>query len=169
MQTVAIDLAPGEIVYSQTNSMCWMNDAIEMDTNTGGGLLTGLMRSFTGGSFFITEFKSRGDGHVAFAPRFPGTILPVTLGAGQSLICRKETFLCAEKSVTLELAWQKRIGAGFLAELVLFCKKSQGPALSSSICRERLLKRIWRPVSVYWCMPAMSVSWTPQSAMTFKG
>jgi uncharacterized protein (TIGR00266 family) len=127
MQTVAIDLAPGEIVYSQTNSMCWMNDAIEMDTNTGGGLLSGLMRSFTGGSFFITDFKSRGNGHVAFAPRFPGTIMPVTLGAGQSLICRKETFLCAEKSVTLELAWQKRIGAGFFGGTGFILQKVTGP------------------------------------------
>jgi hypothetical protein len=39
MQTVAIDLAPGEQIYSQTNSMAWMNDAIRMDTHTGGGLL----------------------------------------------------------------------------------------------------------------------------------
>ena len=127
MQTVAIDLAPGEIVYSQTNSMCWMNDAIEMDTNTGGGMLAGLMRSFTGGSFFITDFKSRGDGHVAFAPRFPGTIMPVTLGTGQSVICRKETFLCAEKSVTLELAWQKRIGAGFFGGEGFILQKVTGP------------------------------------------
>jgi uncharacterized protein (AIM24 family) len=35
------------------------------------------------------------------------------LAPNESLICRKETFLCAEKSVTLELAWQQRIGAGF--------------------------------------------------------
>ena len=28
MQTVAIDLMPGEVIYSQTNSMCWMNDSI---------------------------------------------------------------------------------------------------------------------------------------------
>ena len=127
MQTLALDLAPGEVVYSQTNSMCWMNDAIEMDTHTGGGVLSGLMRSFTGGSFFITDFTSRGDGHIAFAPRFPGTILPVTLGAGQSVICRKETFLCAEKTVTLELAWQKRIGAGFFGGEGFILQKVTGP------------------------------------------
>src|SRR5437879_3661836 len=113
MQTVAIDLAPGEQIYSQTNSMAWMNDAIRMDTNTGGGILAGLKRSFTGGSFFITDFTAEGTGHVAFAPRFPGTILAKTLAPGEALICRKETFLCAEKSVSLELAWQKRLGAGF--------------------------------------------------------
>ena len=127
MQTVSIDLSLGEIIYSQTNSMCWMNDKIEMDTNTGGGFLSGLMRNFTGGSFFITDFKSTGDGHVAFAPRFPGTIIPVALGQGQSLICRKETFLCAEKTVTLELAWQKRIGAGIFGGGGFILQKVTGP------------------------------------------
>jgi uncharacterized protein (TIGR00266 family) len=127
MQTVAIDLNPGEVIYSQTNSMCWMNDAIEMDTNTGGGFLAGLKRSFGGASFFITDFTARGNGHVAFAPRFPGTIMPVQLVRGQSLICRKETFLCAEKSVVLELAWQKRIGAGFFGGQGFILQKVTGP------------------------------------------
>jgi hypothetical protein len=64
MQTVAIDLAPGETVYSQTNAMAWMNDQVTMDTHTGGGFLAGLARSFGGGSFFITDFTARGLGHV---------------------------------------------------------------------------------------------------------
>lgn len=127
MQTVAIDLMPGEVVYSQTNSMCWMNDAIEMDTHTGGGFFAGLRRSAAGGSFFVTDFIARGQGHVAFAPRFPGTIMPVALAAGQSLICRKETFLCAEKSVTLEIAWQKRLGAGFFGGGGFILQKVSGP------------------------------------------
>ena len=127
MQTVAIDLAPGETVFSQTNSMCWMNDAITMDTNTGGGFLAGLARTFAGGSFFITDFTANGDGHVAFAPRFPGTIVPVALAPGQSLICRKETFLCAEKSVTLEIAFQQRLGAGLFGGDGFILQKLTGP------------------------------------------
>ena len=127
MQTVALDLAPGEVVFSQTNSMCWMNDAIEMNTHTGGGILSGLMRSFGGGSFFITDFTATGYGHVAFAPRFPGTIMPVSLADGQSLVCRKETFLCAEKTVTLEVAWQKRLGAGFFGGEGFILQKVTGP------------------------------------------
>ena len=110
MQTVAIDLLPGETVYSQTNSMCWMTDTIAMNTHTGGGFLAGLSRSLGGGSFFITEFTAQAPGHVAFAPRFPGTIMPIPLGPGQSVVCRKETFLVAEKTVTLEIAWQQRLG-----------------------------------------------------------
>jgi uncharacterized protein (TIGR00266 family) len=129
MQTVAIDLNPGEIVYSQTNSMCWMNDLVEMNTNTGGGFFSGIKRSFGGGSFFITDFTARGAGHVAFAPRFPGTIMPMQLAPGQSLVCRKETFLVAEKSVTLELAFQKRLGAGFFGGEGFILQKVTGPGL----------------------------------------
>jgi uncharacterized protein (TIGR00266 family) len=127
MQTVAIDLDPGEIVYSQTNCMCWMNDQVGMNTNTGGGILAGFMRTLSGGSLFVTDFTARGAGHVAFAPRFPGTIIAVQLAAGQSLICRKETFLCAEKSVSLEIAWQQRIGAGFFGGQGFILQKVTGP------------------------------------------
>ena len=127
MQTVAIDLDPGEQIYSQTNTMAWMNDAIVMDTHTGGGFLAGLKRSLAGGSLFITDFTAQGPGHVAFAPRFPGTIVAKTLAAGESLICRKETFLCAQKSVTLELAWQRRLGAGFFGGEGFTLQKVTGP------------------------------------------
>ena len=129
MQTVAIDLAPGETVYSQTNTMAWMNDQVVMNTHTGGGLFAGLKRSLTGGSFFVTDFTAQGQGHVAFAPRFPGAIVPAMLRAGQSLICRKETFLVAEKSIALELAWQKRIGAGFFGGDGFILQKVTGPGV----------------------------------------
>src|SRR5580692_3041364 len=129
MQTVAIDLTPGETVYSQTNTMAWMNDSIQMDTHTGGGFFAGLKRSFAGGSFFVTDFTARGNGHVAFAPRFPGAIIAAQLQAGQSLICRKETCLVAQKSVTLELAWQKRLGAGFFGGAGFILQKVTGPGV----------------------------------------
>ncbi len=128
MQTVEIDLAPGETVYSQTHAMAWMNDSVNMHTNTGGGLFAGLKRSLTGGSFFVTDFTGeRSGGHVAFAPRFPGSILARQLAPGESLICRKETFLCAEKSVALELAWQQRIGSGFFGGAGFILQKVTGP------------------------------------------
>lgn len=134
MQTVAIDLNPGEVVYSQTNCMCWMTDGVDMSTNTGGGFFAGIKRSLAGGSFFITDFTATGAGpggigHVAFAPRFPGTIMPVQLAPGQSLLCRKETFLIAEKSVSLELAFQKRLGAGFFGGEGFTLQRVTGPGL----------------------------------------
>jgi uncharacterized protein (TIGR00266 family) len=129
MQTVSIDMQPGEAVYSLTNSMCWMSDTISMSTNTGGGFLAGLARTFGGGSFFITDFTAQAPGHVAFAPRFPGTIMPIQLAAGASLICRKETFLAAEKSVTLEIAFQQRFGAGLFGGQGFILQRATGPGL----------------------------------------
>jgi len=127
MQTVSIDLARGETIYAQTHAMAWMSDGITMDTHTGGGLFAGLKRAMSGGSLFITEYSAEQAGHVAFAPRFPGQILPVVLATGQSLICRKETFLCAEKSVSLEIALQQRLGAGFFAGEGFILQRVTGP------------------------------------------
>ena len=144
MQTVSIDLAPGETVYSQTASMAWMTDGVQMSTNTGGGLFAGLKRSLTGGSFFVTDYTASSRGaHVAFAPRFPGAILARTLAPGESVICRKETFLCAEKSVTLALAWQQRVGAGFFGGAGFILQKVTGPGtvwldLSGEVVTKRL-------------------------------
>ena len=41
MQTVSIDLAPGESLYSQTASMAWMSPSIRMDTQIRGSLFAG--------------------------------------------------------------------------------------------------------------------------------
>ncbi|MDE2356528.1 MAG: TIGR00266 family protein [Alphaproteobacteria bacterium] len=144
MQTVGIDLAPGETVYSQTASMAWMSQGVRMHTNTGGGLFAGLKRTLAGGSFFVTEFTGEGPGgHVAFAPRFPGTVLARRLGPGESLICRKETFLCAESSVSFDLAWQQRIGSGFFGGAGFILQRVTGPGtvfldLSGEVINRRL-------------------------------
>lgn len=127
MQTVSIDLARGESLYSQTASMAWMSPSIRMDTHTGGGLFAGIKRALAGGGIFITEFIADDSGHVAFAPRFPGQIVPITLAPGQSIVCRKETFLCAEKSVTLDIFFQQRLGAGFFAGEGFIMQKVTGP------------------------------------------
>ena len=127
MQTLAIDLVRGETLYSQTASMAWMTEGVRMDTHTGGGLFAGIKRAIAGGGLFITEFTADSDSHIAFASRFPGQIIPVTLAPGQSIICRKETFLVAEKSVTLDIAFQQRLGAGFFAGEGFVMQRVTGP------------------------------------------
>jgi uncharacterized protein (TIGR00266 family) len=129
MQTVSIDLVAGERLYSQTATMAWMSDGIRMDTHTGGGIFAGLKRAVAGGGLFVTEFIADGDGNIAFAPRFPGQIVAVQLVTGQSLNCRKETFLCAESSVTLDIAFQQRLGAGFFAGEGFVMQRVTGPGL----------------------------------------
>jgi uncharacterized protein (TIGR00266 family) len=145
MQTVAIDLTPGETVFSQTNCMCWMSDTVAMNTHTGGGFFAGLSRSLGGGSFFITDFTAQSPGHVAFAPRFPGTVMPIQLAPGQSVVCRKETFLVAEKSVTLEIAWQQRLGAGVFGGEGFILQKVTGPGTVFLDLSGEVVERDLRP------------------------
>ena len=127
MQTVSIDLDRGEQLYSQTASMAWMSDTVRMDTHTGGGLFAGLKRAMAGGGLFITEFTAEDAAHIAFAPRFPGQIVAEDLSAGQTLICRKETFLCAQKSVMLDIAFQQRFGAGVFGGDGFILQRVSGP------------------------------------------
>lgn len=131
MQTLRIELDPGEQIFSQTHPLAWMNDNIVMDTHTGGGLRAGLMRGLTGGSIFITDFTAEaqggGKGEIAFAPRFPGSIMARKLAEGESLICKRESFLCAEKSVDLDVVWQRRFGVGVFGLMGMVLQRASGP------------------------------------------
>jgi len=127
LQTVSIDLQAGETIYSQRNVMAWMTDNVQMNTTTGGGLFKAIARSFSGGGMFIIDYTAQGPARIAFASRFPGQILPFALQTGESLVCRKETFLCAEKSVQLDIALQQRLGAGFFGGEGFILQRVTGP------------------------------------------
>ena len=136
--------------------MAWMSDGIRMATHTGGGLWAGIKRTLGGGGLFITEFTADTDGHIAFAPRFPGTIMPVTLKAGESLVCRKETFLCAEKTVTLDIAMQQRLGAGFFAGQGFILQKVIGPGTVWLDLSGEVVSRDLKPGERFTFMPVIS-------------
>ena len=145
LQTVLMDLSPGESVYCQTHAMAWMTANVQMDTNTAGGLLAGFKRSLTGGSLFITTYTATGPGEsrIAFAPRFPGHVVPFNLAAGESVICRKETFLVAQTGVTFEIAFQQKLGASFFGGEGFVLQRITGPGtvwldLSGEVCTEEL-------------------------------
>lgn len=127
LQTVSIDLQAGETIYSQRNVMAWMTDNVQMNTTTGGGLFKAIARSFSGGGMFVIDYTAQGPARIAFASRFPGQILPFSLQAGESLVCRKETFLCAEKSIQLDIAFQQRLGAGFFGGEGFILQRVTGP------------------------------------------
>ncbi len=95
--------------------MAWMTDNVRMDTGTGGGLFAGLKRSLSGGSFFITTYTATGPGNsrLAFAPRFPGHVLPFKLAAGEVAgLPQGDVFWSRESGVsTRKIAFQQRSSA----------------------------------------------------------
>ena len=81
MQIVEIELDPGEGIRAEAGAMMYMDEKIEMQTSTGGGLFKGFKRIITGESFFITTFLNQGNGkgHIAFGAPFPGKIIPLEI------------------------------------------------------------------------------------------
>ncbi len=131
MQTVDVEIEPGESVYTESGGMCWMTSDIEMKTSGKGGILKGIGRMFAGESFFLTTYSaSRSKGTVTFASEFPGKILPLELKEGQSVICQKDAFMCAESSVELKLHFRKKIGAGFFGGEGFIMQRLTGPGVA---------------------------------------
>ena len=128
LQTLTIALGSDDRLWSQTHAMAWMSDGVMMDTHTGGGMMAGLGRALGGGSFFITEYASgAAGGEIAFAPHFPGQIIAMKLAEGESIVCRRETFLCSEASVRLDVILQRTIPAGLFAGQGFVVQKVSGP------------------------------------------
>jgi len=116
LQLVEVELDPGEGIRAEAGTMTYMEDGIEMQTGTGGGLFRGFKRIITGESFFITTFLNNGRGkkRVAFAAPYPGKIVPFDLDVfGGQVLCQKDSFLCAARGTEIEVAFTKKLGAGF--------------------------------------------------------
>jgi len=64
---------------------------------------------------------------ITFASSFPGQILEFNLNAGESLICQKKTFMCAEKSVDMKMHFRKKLGAGLFGGEGFIMQKITGP------------------------------------------
>lgn len=127
---VTCTLQAGEAVYTESGGMSWMTTNLEMSTNMEGGLLGGLKRSLAGESMFMTTYTcTGGEGSITFASSFPGTILPISLQQGQSIICQRSAFLAAERSVQLEMFLQRKLGVGFFGGEGFILQKISGPGL----------------------------------------
>ncbi len=126
MQTVEVELDPGETVIAEAGAMNWMEDGISFEAKMGDGsqpdkgfmgkLFDAGKRAITGESLFMTHFTNQGQGkkRVAFSAPYPGKIIPVDMaGIGGELICQKDAFLCAALGTQVSIAFNKKLGAGF--------------------------------------------------------
>ena len=106
MQTVEIELDPGETVIAEAGAMNYMTGDIRFTARMGDGSDGSLLgklwsagkRKLGGESVFMTHFTNEGQGkqHVAFAAPYPGSVVAVDLDdVGGRLFCQKDSFLCA--------------------------------------------------------------------------
>lgn len=128
LPVVILTLEEGESVFTESGGMSWMSDGFDMKTNMEGGLFGGIARKLAGESLFMTTYTlNKTSGMIAFSSSFPGKIVPIHLDAGESLICQKNAFLCAERNVKLEIHLKKKLGAGLFGGEGFILQKVTGP------------------------------------------
>jgi uncharacterized protein (TIGR00266 family) len=131
MQMLDIRLKQGESIYTESGGMAWMRGNISMETNTKGGVMAGLGRALAGESLFLTTYTCRSpDGLIIFTPEVPGKVIDVQLAPGQSLICQKDAFMCAQDSVSLAMHFRKKLGAGLFGGEGFILQKITGPGIA---------------------------------------
>ena len=110
---VICTLQKGETMKNETGSMAFMTSNMNMDTNTGGGLLKGLGRALAGDTVFLNFFTAEADGEqIGFSSCTPGKIMAIKLDGSNTIIGQKNAFLAAEESVEVDIHFRNKLGTG---------------------------------------------------------
>ena len=84
-------------------------------------------RMFSGENMFQNIYTARGgNGMIAFASSFPGSIRAVDITPNSALVVQKAGFLAAEAGVDLSVFFQKKAGAGFFGGEGFIMQKLSG-------------------------------------------
>lgn len=149
LPVLIVDLKPGDRIYSSSGGMSWMTQQVEMDTNTGGGIGKMFKRALSGESLFIVDYYvNSGEGEVAFAAEFPGKIVELALNPGQQMIVQKDSFMCAEKEVDVDMHFRKRLGAGLFGGEGFILQKLTGPGMAFVNFDGEIVKKTLAPGEV---------------------
>ena len=115
LPVVICELQSGESMITESGAMAWMSPNMKMETTSNGGIGKAFGRMFAGENLFQNRYTAQGgNGLIAFASSFPGSIKAFEVGPGKEYIFQKKTFLAGEKGVNLSVHFQKKIGAGLV-------------------------------------------------------
>lgn len=132
LQVVRIRLKPGQEIFAEAGKMLYKTANVNWDsrmsgTGIGSKLFGALKRKLMGESLFWTYFRADSPGEVGFAGSYPGRIREFDLAGGQSVIVQRDSFLCAQDTVQVNIEFVKRIGAGFFAGEGFILERLTGP------------------------------------------
>ncbi len=132
LQVVRIRLKPGQELYAEAGKMLYKTASVQWETRMSGDgigqkLWGALKRKVMGESLFMTYFRTPVPGEVGFAGSYPGRIQVYDLPAGKSVLVQRDSFLCAQTSVQLNIALVKKLGAGFLGGEGFILERLTGP------------------------------------------
>ena len=99
-----------------------------------------LWKAFSGEKMFQNVYTAQGGkGMITCTAMLPGSIKAFEIAPGQERILQKSAYLAGENGVELSAFFNKKIGAGLLAEKVLLCRKH----LAMVSCLQNLMVMSW--------------------------
>ncbi len=131
LPVVICELDAGEKMITERGSMSWMSPNMKMETTTNGGLGKAFGRMFSGEALFQNIYTAEGgNGMIAFASSFPGSILAVEITPDRPVVLQKRAFLAATTGVELSVFFQKRFGAGLFGGEGFIMQKLSGSGIA---------------------------------------
>lgn len=127
LPVVICQLEAGEKMITEKGSMSWMSPNMSMETSTNGGFGKAFGRKFSGESMFQNIYTAQGgNGLIAFASSFPGSIKAFNITPGNEMIFQKGAFLAAEAGVELSVHFHKKLGSGLFGGEGFILQKISG-------------------------------------------
>lgn len=119
-------LEDGEKMITEGGGMSWMSPNMQMETTTNGGIGKAFGRMFSGEKMFQNIYTAKGEGMIAFASSFPGSVRAFEVMPGQEMILQKSTFLASESGVQLSVFFNKKVGSGLFGGEGFIMQKISG-------------------------------------------
>lgn len=114
LPAVICQLEPGEKMITEGGGMSWMSPNMLMETTSNGGIGSMIGRMFSGEKAFQNVYTAQGgEGMIAFASCFPGSIRAFEIAPGQEMILQKSAFLAGEVGIEMSVFFNKKLGNGF--------------------------------------------------------
>lgn len=127
LPVVICELENGETMITESGAMSWMSPNMQMETTSSGGIGKMFGRALSGESLFLNRYTAlNGNGMIAFASSFPGSIRAFNIAPGQEIVAQKSAFLAGSAGVELSTFIQQRVGAGFFGGEGFIMQKLSG-------------------------------------------
>ena len=127
LPVVICHLEAGERMITERGSMAWMSPNMKMETSTNGGFGKAFGRMFSGEAMFQNIYTAQGgNGLIAFASSFPGSIKAFEIGPGQEYIFQKKAFLAGEPGVNISVHFHKKVASGLFGGEGFILQKVSG-------------------------------------------
>ena len=131
LPVVVCRLEAGERMITEKGSMAWMSPNMKMETSTNGGIGKAFGRMFSGESIFQNIYTAQGgNGLIAFASSFPGSIKAFPISPGNEIIFQKSAFLAGESGVDLSIYLHKNVGSGLFGGEGFILQKVSGNGIA---------------------------------------